>query len=172
MGGRVHTPSRVAPPVGRHQLPQGSSTYSLNQPDPFTEGFIEVSVPSQGRLGPGRLHHCMRVVGMAERAMELMRHRMHTRSAFGGPLSQKEVLQHKLAECRISLEQARLMVLNAAHQLDTHGNKVRGLSWGSDGLKRVTTPWPPPSPSPPSQRLCCLGFGADGTNRTHEFFPA
>lgn len=82
---------------------------------------------AQGRLGPGRLHHCMRVVGMAERAMGLMRDRMHTRKAFGGPLSKKEVLQHKLAECRISLEQARLMVLNAAHQLDTHGNKVRGL---------------------------------------------
>ena len=95
-------------------------------------------MPSQGRLGPGRLHHCMRVVGMAERAMELMRHRMHTRSAFGGPLSQKEVLQHKLAECRISLEQARLMVLNAAHQLDTHGNKVRGYLLGFRRMERVT----------------------------------
>jgi hypothetical protein len=80
---------------------------------------------AQGRLGPGRLHHCMRVVGMAERAMELMRSRLHARSAFGGPLSQQGALQHKLAECRISLEQARLMVLHAAYQLDTHGNKVR-----------------------------------------------
>jgi alkylation response protein AidB-like acyl-CoA dehydrogenase len=96
---------------------------------------------AQGRLGPGRLHHCMRVVGMAERAMELMRDRMHRRTAFGGPLSKKEVLQHKLAECRISLEQARLMVLNAAHQLDTHGNKVRHLlGFGAVALHRSAKP--------------------------------
>jgi len=79
---------------------------------------------AQGRLGPGRLHHCMRVVGMAERAIELMRQRMASRKTFGKALAEHGVLIQNLAENRIHLEQARLMVLNAAHQLDTHGNKV------------------------------------------------
>uniref|UniRef100_A0A7S0WSV9 Acyl-CoA dehydrogenase/oxidase C-terminal domain-containing protein n=1 Tax=Pyramimonas obovata TaxID=1411642 RepID=A0A7S0WSV9_9CHLO len=79
---------------------------------------------AQGRLGPGRLHHCMRAVGMAERAMEMTRERMATRKAFGSVLAGHGALLQQLAEMRIQVEGARLAVLNAAHQLDLHGNKV------------------------------------------------
>lgn len=73
---------------------------------------------SQGRLGPGRLHHCMRLIGAGERGLELMAARARERVAFGKPLAAQGGLREKLARCRVSLEGARLLVLAAAHALD------------------------------------------------------
>jgi len=73
---------------------------------------------TQGRLGPGRLHHCMRLIGAGERGIELMAQRALSRVAFGRPLAAQGGLQEKLARCRVSLEGARLLVLSAAHALD------------------------------------------------------
>uniref|UniRef100_A0A4W4EVW7 Acyl-CoA dehydrogenase family member 11 n=1 Tax=Electrophorus electricus TaxID=8005 RepID=A0A4W4EVW7_ELEEL len=79
---------------------------------------------AQGRLGPGRLHHCMRAVGVAERALELLCQRAASRCAFRKMLYQHEVVSHWIAECRLAIEQTRLLALHAAYTLDTHGNKA------------------------------------------------
>src|SRR5437870_2241600 len=79
---------------------------------------------AQGRLGPGRIHHCMRQIGLAERALERMCRRTLERVAFGKPVSQQGVTQERIAQSRILIEQARLLTLNAAHRMDTVGNKV------------------------------------------------
>ncbi|MFG1785308.1 acyl-CoA dehydrogenase family protein [Rhodococcus oryzae] len=78
---------------------------------------------SQARLGPGRIHHCMRAVGMAERALELMCLRASTRVTFGRPLSARANIQDWIAEARIEIEMARLLTLKAAWLMDTVGNK-------------------------------------------------
>ncbi|AWP20566.1 putative acyl-CoA dehydrogenase family member 11 isoform 2 [Scophthalmus maximus] len=79
---------------------------------------------AQGRLGPGRLHHCMRAVGLAELALELLCQRAASRSTFGKKLYQHEVVAHWIAECRLMIEQTRLLTLHAAHALDTAGSKA------------------------------------------------
>ncbi|HEX3468921.1 MAG TPA: acyl-CoA dehydrogenase family protein [Candidatus Elarobacter sp.] len=79
---------------------------------------------AQGRLGPGRIHHCMRAIGLAERAMDLMVARVKSRTAFGKPLSEQGVIMQWIAESRIEIDQTRLLVFNAAEQLDAFGNKV------------------------------------------------
>ncbi|RKR85996.1 acyl-CoA dehydrogenase [Micromonospora pisi] len=99
--------------------------------------FVDVRVPvgnligaagdgfaiAQARLGPGRVHHCMRLIGMAERALELMCRRVWSRQAFGGPLADQGVIQDWVAESRVRIEQCRLLVLKAAWLMDTVGNQ-------------------------------------------------
>ncbi|MFJ9850805.1 acyl-CoA dehydrogenase family protein [Streptomyces sp. NPDC101150] len=78
---------------------------------------------AQARLGPGRIHHCMRLIGMAERAIELMCRRAVSRTAFGKPLAQQGVVQEWIADARVAVEQLRLLVLKTAWLMDTVGNK-------------------------------------------------
>jgi acyl-CoA dehydrogenase len=79
---------------------------------------------AQGRLGPGRIHHCMRLIGQAERALEKMCRRASERVAFGRPVADQGVTRERIAESRIMIDAARHMVLNAAWKMDTVGNKA------------------------------------------------
>jgi acyl-CoA dehydrogenase len=78
---------------------------------------------AQARLGPGRIHHCMRMIGMAERALGAMCRRVKSRVAFGKPLAEQGVIIERIANARIMIDQARLLTLHAAHRMDTVGNK-------------------------------------------------
>jgi acyl-CoA dehydrogenase len=78
---------------------------------------------AQGRLGPGRIHHCMRLIGRAERALEAMCRRSLDRVAFGKPIADQGVTRERIANARIMIDQTRFLVLNAAHKMDTVGNK-------------------------------------------------
>ncbi|GAB2624358.1 acyl-CoA dehydrogenase family protein [Streptomyces capparidis] len=91
---------------------------------------------AQARLGPGRIHHCMRLIGMAERALELMCRRVADRVAFGRPLAEQGVIREWIAESRVRIEQARLLVLKTAWLMDTVGN--RGAHTEIQAIKIVT----------------------------------
>jgi acyl-CoA dehydrogenase len=79
---------------------------------------------AQARLGPGRIHHCMRNIGVAERALEMMCRRLQSRTAFGKPIAEQGVWLERIANCRIMIDSARLLVLNAADKMDRLGNKA------------------------------------------------
>jgi acyl-CoA dehydrogenase len=79
---------------------------------------------AQGRLGPGRIHHCMRTIGVAERALEYMCRRLSSRVAFGKRISEQSVWHERIADARCMIDQARLLTLRAAYMMDTVGNKV------------------------------------------------
>jgi len=138
---------------------------------------------AQGRLGPGRIHHCMRSIGAAERALELMCQRLNQRVAFGKPIAAQTIWHERIAEARCLIEQARLLVLKAAYMMDTVGNKGAKAeiamikvvapnvacqvidwaiqAWGGAGVSQVT----PLARSYAHQRTLRLADGPDEVHR-------
>ena len=125
------TVKRMLPVFGYDDAPHGHAEVELRDVKVPVENMIlgegrgfEIA---QGRLGPGRIHHCMRTIGVAERALESMVKRLHSRVAFGKRIAEHSVWEQRVAEARINIDMCRLLTLKAADMMDKVGNKVARL---------------------------------------------